>query len=47
MGYAIAEASRDRGAETVLVACPTALPDPTGVRVVPVTSALSDAGLAL
>ena len=28
MGYAVAEAARDRGAEVVLVAAPTALPDP-------------------
>ena len=41
MGYAIAEAARDRGGETVLISSPTALPSPTGVRVVPVTSALS------
>jgi phosphopantothenoylcysteine decarboxylase/phosphopantothenate--cysteine ligase len=33
MGYAIAEAARDRGARTVLVAAPTALPDPVGVLV--------------
>jgi phosphopantothenoylcysteine decarboxylase/phosphopantothenate--cysteine ligase len=33
MGYAIAEAARDRGAKTVLVAAPTALPDPVGVLV--------------
>ena len=41
MGYAIAEAARDRGAETVLVTSPTALPPPVGVKVVPVGSALS------
>ncbi|MBM3932958.1 MAG: bifunctional phosphopantothenoylcysteine decarboxylase/phosphopantothenate--cysteine ligase CoaBC [SAR202 cluster bacterium] len=33
MGYAIADAARDRGANAVLVAAPTALPDPTGIRV--------------
>ena len=41
MGYAVAEAARDRGAQAVLVTSPTALPDPTGVRVVRVGSALS------
>ena len=33
MGYALAEAARDRGAEVVLVSAPTALPYPTGVEV--------------
>ena len=41
MGYAVAEAARDRGADAVLVTSPTALPDPTGIRVVKVGSALS------
>ncbi len=36
MGYAVAEAARDRGADVVLVKAPTALPDPPGVRVVAV-----------
>lgn len=36
MGYAIAEAARDRGAEVVLVTAPTALKPPSGVEVVPV-----------
>lgn len=40
MGYAVAEAARDRGAEVVLVSGPTALPDPWGVEVVRVESAL-------
>ncbi len=40
MGYAIAEAARDRGASTVVVTAPTALADPVGVRVVQVRSAL-------
>ena len=40
MGYAIAEAARDRGASAVLVTAPTALADPVGVRVVRVRSAL-------
>jgi phosphopantothenoylcysteine decarboxylase/phosphopantothenate--cysteine ligase len=39
MGYAIAEAARDRGAEVVLVTAPTALPRPYGVQVVEVTTA--------
>jgi phosphopantothenoylcysteine decarboxylase/phosphopantothenate--cysteine ligase len=33
MGFALAEAARDRGAEAVLVAGPVALPDPYGVPV--------------
>jgi phosphopantothenoylcysteine decarboxylase/phosphopantothenate--cysteine ligase len=40
MGYAVAEAARDRGAEVVLVAGPTCLPDPWGVEVIRVESAL-------
>jgi phosphopantothenoylcysteine decarboxylase / phosphopantothenate---cysteine ligase len=39
MGYAIAEAARARGAEVVLVSGPTALVPPSGVQVVPVTTA--------
>ena len=39
MGYALAEAARDRGAEVVLVAAPTALPDPVGVAIRHVESA--------
>ncbi|MBH0188574.1 MAG: bifunctional phosphopantothenoylcysteine decarboxylase/phosphopantothenate--cysteine ligase CoaBC [Nitrospira sp.] len=39
MGYAIAEAARDRGAEVVLVTGPTALVPPVGVEVVSVISA--------
>jgi len=38
MGYAIAEAARDRGAQVILVSGPTSLPQPAGVRVVPVES---------
>ena len=34
MGYAIAEAARDRGAEVKLVAAPTSLPQPAGVEVI-------------
>ncbi|MCY4653347.1 MAG: bifunctional phosphopantothenoylcysteine decarboxylase/phosphopantothenate--cysteine ligase CoaBC [Dehalococcoidia bacterium] len=40
MGYAIAEAARDRGAQAVIVSAPTALPDPTGVKVARINSAL-------
>ena len=40
MGYAIAEAARDRGARAVIVAAPNALPDPVGVKVVDVSTAL-------
>src|SRR6202521_912375 len=39
MGYAIAEAARDRGAHVVLVATPTAIRAPAGLRVVHVNSA--------
>jgi len=39
MGYALAEAARDRGAQVVLVAAPTSLPDPVLVRVVRVQTA--------
>ncbi|MBI3355584.1 MAG: bifunctional phosphopantothenoylcysteine decarboxylase/phosphopantothenate--cysteine ligase CoaBC [Nitrospirae bacterium] len=39
MGYAIAEAARDRGADVVLVTGPTALAPPCGVKVVSVTTA--------
>jgi phosphopantothenoylcysteine decarboxylase/phosphopantothenate--cysteine ligase len=39
MGYAIAEAARDRGAEVILVTGPTALTPPPGVMVIPVTTA--------
>lgn len=38
MGYAIAEAARDRGAEVVLISGPTALPKPAGVTFVSVES---------
>ena len=39
MGYAIAEAARDLGAQVTLVSGPVALPVPDGVTVVPVTTA--------
>ncbi len=38
MGYAVAEAARDRGAKVTLVTAPTALAAPSGVEVVPVES---------
>lgn len=38
MGYAIAEAARDRGAQVILVSGPTSLPQPAGVRYVAVES---------
>ena len=40
MGFAIAEAARDRGATVVIVTAPTALPDPVGVDVIRVETAL-------
>jgi phosphopantothenoylcysteine decarboxylase/phosphopantothenate--cysteine ligase len=48
MGYAVAEAARDRGASVVLITTPTALTPPFGVEVRPVVSAaeLHDAVLA-
>jgi len=39
MGYALAEAARDRGAQVVLVAAPTSLTDPYGVKLVRVRQA--------
>lgn len=39
MGYAIAEAARDRGARVVLVTTPVALRPPGGMRIIPVRSA--------
>ena len=38
MGYALAEAARDRGAEVTLVSAPSALQEPAGVEVVQVRS---------
>ena len=40
MGYAVAEAARDRGADVSLVTTPTALEDPFGVNVINVRTAL-------
>lgn len=39
MGFALAEAARDRGAAVTLLAGPTGLPHPSGVRVVPFETA--------
>ena len=39
MGYALAEAARDRGAEVTLVTAPTSLPKPVGVDLVKVGTA--------
>jgi phosphopantothenoylcysteine decarboxylase/phosphopantothenate--cysteine ligase len=39
MGYAIAEAARDRGAEVILITTPTFLPPPVGVGIVAVETA--------
>jgi phosphopantothenoylcysteine decarboxylase/phosphopantothenate--cysteine ligase len=40
MGYALAEAARDRGAEVTLISAPASLADPTGVEIVRVQTAL-------
>jgi phosphopantothenoylcysteine decarboxylase/phosphopantothenate--cysteine ligase len=40
MGYAIAEAARDRGAEVKLITAPVSLPQPAGVKVIPVRTTL-------
>jgi phosphopantothenoylcysteine decarboxylase/phosphopantothenate--cysteine ligase len=34
MGYAIAEAARDRGAKVILITAPTSLPEPVGVEAI-------------
>ena len=39
MGYAVAEAARDRGAKVALISAPTALPKPPGVEITRVESA--------
>jgi phosphopantothenoylcysteine decarboxylase/phosphopantothenate--cysteine ligase len=40
MGYAMAEAARDRGAKVTLITAPTALADPVGIEVTHITSAV-------
>jgi phosphopantothenoylcysteine decarboxylase/phosphopantothenate--cysteine ligase len=49
MGYAVAPAARDAGADVTLIAGPTALASPSGVRFVPIETVaeLRDAVLAL
>ena len=39
MGYAVAEAARDRGAAVALITAPTSLPEPTGIEVIHVQTA--------
>lgn len=39
MGYALAEAARDRGAAVTMVTAPTSLPEPEGIKVTHITSA--------
>ena len=41
MGYALAQAAQERGAEVTLLSGPVHIPAPAGVHVVPVTSTLS------
>jgi phosphopantothenoylcysteine decarboxylase/phosphopantothenate--cysteine ligase len=38
MGYSVAEAARDRGAQVTLITAPTSLPDPVGVEMVKIKS---------
>ena len=40
MGYAVAEAARDRGAEVTLITAPTALPQPAGMEIIQTESAV-------
>lgn len=40
MGYAVAEAARDRGAEVKLITAPTSLPEPAGIEVTCVETAV-------
>ncbi len=40
MGYAIAEAARDRGADVKLISAPTSLPAPAGIKVISVKTTL-------
>ena len=39
MGYALAEAARDRGAEAILITAPTSLLEPVGMKVIHIRSA--------
>jgi phosphopantothenoylcysteine decarboxylase/phosphopantothenate--cysteine ligase len=40
MGYALAEAARDRGADVKLITAPTSLPEPAGIEVIRVGTAV-------
>jgi phosphopantothenoylcysteine decarboxylase/phosphopantothenate--cysteine ligase len=40
MGYAVAEAARDRGAAVSLITAPTSLPEPAGIEVVHIKTAV-------
>ena len=40
MGYALAEAARDRGATVSLITAPTSLPDPVGIEIVNIESVI-------
>jgi len=40
MGYALAEAARDRGATVILITAPTSLPEPAGIEVTHVETAV-------
>ncbi len=40
MGYALAEAARDRGAEVKLITAPTSLPEPVGIEVTHIETAV-------
>ncbi len=40
MGYAVAEAARDRGAEVKLITAPTSLPEPAGIEVIHIETAV-------
>ncbi len=40
MGYAVAEAARDRGATVALITAATSLPQPAGIEVIPVETAV-------
>ena len=40
MGYALAEAARDRGAEVTLITTPSYLPKPVGILIINVETAL-------
>jgi len=44
MGYAVAEAARDRGATVSLITAPTSLPEPAGIEVVHIRTAVEMKG---